>query len=120
MAQLLSCFVLCLKRAQASGIASGAALNGKASSMSASAACPRQQRAQPCAGPRAACAPQPSGPRWLQALDAAMESKDAGKPPSRDLREQKVRLLRALGWHHWQALAEADLAQSFPSDFAPL
>jgi hypothetical protein len=56
----------------------------------------------------------------MQALDAAIDDKEASKPAGRALREQRLALLRQLGWHHWAALEAASIAQSFPPDYAPL
>ena len=49
-----------------------------------------------------------------------MNDKDASAPASKALREQKLALLRKLGWHHWARLYEASIVQSFPADFVPL
>lgn len=58
--------------------------------------------------------------RCMQALDGAMNDKEASAPASRALREQKLALLRKLGWNHWAQLYEASIVQSFPADFALL
>ena len=49
-----------------------------------------------------------------------MDNKDASKPPSKELREQKLALLREAGWHHWADLYAASIAQAFPPDYATI
>ena len=49
-----------------------------------------------------------------------MSDKEATKPAARALRDQRLALLRELGWHHWAALEAASIAQDFPPEYAPL
>jgi hypothetical protein len=57
----------------------------------------------------------------LQALDAAINAaindKDASKLASKALREQKLEMLRKLGWSHWASLQASVIAQACPDDF---
>jgi hypothetical protein len=55
--------------------------------------------------------------RALQALNAAINDKDASKPASKALLEQKVEMLRKLGWSHWASLQASAIARAFPDDF---
>ena len=52
-------------------------------------------------------------------MDVVLKDKDAaGKPNLKALHEQKLELVQQLGWHHWAALLQAQIQQSFPADFA--
>jgi hypothetical protein len=57
---------------------------------------------------------------YTQAIDGALSDKDSSKPPSRALREQKLELLRELGWAHWADRYQTSIIQSFPADYALL
>jgi hypothetical protein len=56
----------------------------------------------------------------LQALDGALNDKDASKPASKALHKQKLDLLRKLGWNHWASVQASFISQAFPADYALL
>lgn len=54
----------------------------------------------------------------MQALDKVLKDKEKSAP--KEVWDQKVTLLRSLGWHHWADSLQRATLQAFPGDFARL
>jgi hypothetical protein len=54
----------------------------------------------------------------MQALDKVLDDKDKLAPKA--VWHEKRRLLKSLGWTHWEKRLEDQFTVSFPKDFASL
>ena len=57
----------------------------------------------------------------LKALDKAEKAaEDDGKPPKKDVAEQRAALMSRLGWAHWARYEAARTRLRFPGAFPPI